>query len=97
MACFLVMATRRAAVRNSLLSWLNPKLASDPLPLLLAGGDAAPSVGDLPDSFPPFGAVPLSKDEGFIVGCGAVAAGSVSEGEPAAEPSAAEEVFTEAG
>ena len=27
MACFLVVATRRAAVRNSLRSWLNPELA----------------------------------------------------------------------
>ena len=29
------VATRRAAVRNSLRSWLNPELAADPLPLLL--------------------------------------------------------------
>jgi hypothetical protein len=34
MACFLVVATRRAAVRNSLRSWLNPDLPGDPLPLL---------------------------------------------------------------
>ena len=34
MACFLVVATRRAAVRNSLRSWLKPEL---PLPLLGVG------------------------------------------------------------
>src|SRR5208283_5666860 len=42
-ACFLVVATRRAAVRNSLRSWLNPEAVADPLPLLLAGGEAAAS------------------------------------------------------
>jgi hypothetical protein len=42
-ACFLVVATRRAAVRNSLRSWLNPELATAPLALLLAGGEAAAS------------------------------------------------------
>jgi len=34
MACFLVVATRRATVRNSLPSWLNLEAAADPLPLL---------------------------------------------------------------
>jgi hypothetical protein len=52
MACFLVVATSRAAVRNSLRSWLNPEHPADPLPLLLAEGEAAPSVGGLPDPFP---------------------------------------------
>src|ERR1017187_2971016 len=53
MACFLVVATRRAAVRNSLRSWLNPVLAADPLPLLDAGGEADRSALGLPDPFPP--------------------------------------------
>ena len=30
MACSLVVATRRAAVRNSFRSWLNPELPADP-------------------------------------------------------------------
>ena len=97
MACFLVVATRRAAVRNSLRSWLNPELPDDPLPFLLAGGEARASVGGLADPFPPFRAELFSVGEGFIVDCGAVAAGIVSEGEPAAAPSAAEEPFTDAG
>jgi len=97
MACFLVVATRRAAVSKSLRSWLNPELAADPLPLLCAGGEAAPSVGGLPDPFPPVGAVLFSGGEGFILGCGAVATGIVSEGETAAAPSLAEEPFTDAG
>jgi hypothetical protein len=60
MACFLFVATRRAAVRNSLRSWLNPELTADPFPLLGAGGEAAPSVGGLPDPFPPSGTQLLS-------------------------------------
>ena len=40
MACFLVMATRRAVVRNSLRSRLNPDL---PLPLLGAGEEGGPN------------------------------------------------------
>jgi hypothetical protein len=40
MVCFLVLATRRATVRNSLRSWLNPGPAADPLPLLCAGDEA---------------------------------------------------------
>jgi hypothetical protein len=42
-AWFLVVATRRAVVRNSFRSWLKPELPRDPLPLLLAGGEAAAS------------------------------------------------------
>jgi hypothetical protein len=91
------MATRRAAVRNSLRSWLNPELAADPLPLLLAGGEAAASVGGLADPFPPARAVLFSGGEGLIVGCGAAAAGIASEGDPAAPLSAAEEPVTDAG
>jgi len=44
MACFLVVATRRAAVRNSLRSWLNPGSAADPLPLLGAGEEGVPQA-----------------------------------------------------
>src|SRR5271169_6483317 len=126
--CFLVVATRRAAVRNSLRSWLNSEPAADPLPLLLTGGGAAPSAvgladpflpvgallfaGDevlvigidraapsavgLADPFPPAGAVLFSGGEGFVVGCGAVVAGIVSAGEPAAAPSAATGPFPDA-
>src|SRR5208337_3986133 len=55
MACLLVVATRRATVRNSLRSWLNPEAVADPLPLSCAGGEAAPSAGGVADLFPPFG------------------------------------------
>ena len=41
MACFLVVATRHAAVRNLLPSWLNPEL---PLPLSGAGEEGIPQV-----------------------------------------------------
>jgi len=97
MACFLVVATRRAAVRNSLRSWLNAELATDPLPLLGAGGEAGRSALGLANPFPPARRVLFSAGEGFIVGCGAAAAGRVSEGEPAAAASAAEEPFTDSG
>lgn len=40
MGCFLLVATRRATVKNSLRSWLNPEPGADPLPLLPAGGGA---------------------------------------------------------
>ena len=55
MPCFLVVATRRAAVRNSLRSWLNPEPAADPLPLLLTRGGAASSAAGLADPFLPVG------------------------------------------
>jgi hypothetical protein len=56
-ACFLVVAKRRAAVRNSLRSWLNPEL---PLPLLDAGGEVARSALALADPFPPETLVPFA-------------------------------------
>ena len=59
--------------------------------------DSAASPSGLAGPFPPFGAVLLSKDEGFVVGCDAVAAGSESEGQPAAAPSTAEKPFADAG
>ncbi len=60
-ACFLVLATRRAAVRNSLRSWLKHELAGDPLPLLGAGGEAGRSVLGLADPFPPEALVPFPE------------------------------------
>jgi len=96
-ACFLAVATRRAAVRNSLRSWLNPELPAEPFPLLLAGGEAAASVGGIADLFPPFRVELLSGGKGFVVTCGVVTAGIVSGGEAAAAPSAAEERFADAG
>jgi hypothetical protein len=51
--------------------------AAEPLPLLFAAGKALPSAGGLPDPFPPFGVELASGDKGFVVGCGALAAGSV--------------------
>ena len=70
-ACFFVVATRRAAVRNSFRSWLNLELPADPLPLLLARGEAAASVGGLADPFPLARAELFSGGKGFIVDCGA--------------------------
>src|ERR1035441_724344 len=49
-ACFLVVATRRAAVRNSLRSWLKPEL---PFPLVGAEGEEDRSALGLGDPFPP--------------------------------------------
>ena len=63
MGCFLVVATRRAAVRKSLRSWFNPGLAADPLPLVGAGSEPDPLtgglVGGLADPFPPETLVPF--------------------------------------
>ena len=73
MACFLVVATRRAAVKNSLRIWLKPEPAADPLPLLCMGGEAAASAGRVADPFPPFGAALFAGNEGFAIGCDAVA------------------------
>jgi hypothetical protein len=56
-----------------------------------------PSIGGLTHPFPPFGAELLSGGKGFGVGCGAVAARGVSEGEPAAAPSVVTEPFADAG
>src|ERR1035441_2121240 len=84
-ACLLVVASRRAIVRNSLRSWLNREL---PLPLLGVGEDEACSLAD---PFPPETPVPLAgggvspgefegavveavSAEAFSVGCGARAA-----------------------
>ena len=71
MACFLVVATRRAAVRKSLRSWLNPELAAEPFPLLCVGGEATASASGLPDPFPSAGAVLFSGRECSVVCCDA--------------------------
>jgi hypothetical protein len=65
--------------------------------LVIGFDDAAPSAVGLPDPFPPFRAELLSGGKGFVVTCDTVAAGIVSEGEPAAAPSAATEPFEDAG
>ena len=63
MACFLVVATRRAAVRNSLRSWLNPEL---PLPLLGAGEEGVPQACGLATPFPPEVLVPFPGAESHL-------------------------------
>jgi len=73
MACFLVVATRRATARNSLRSWLNSEPVADPLPLMCAGGEAAPLAGGVVDLFPPFGVALFAGNEGFAISFGAVA------------------------
>ena len=96
-ACFLVVATRRAAVRNSLRSWLNPELAAEPLPLLGAGDEGVPQALGLATAFPPETLVPFPG--------GGVSPGEfdgaqpafVSVGEADSVGSVAEEPFTEAG
>jgi hypothetical protein len=52
MACFLVVPMRRAAVRNSFRSWLNPGHATDPLPWLVAGEEGVPQARGLANPFP---------------------------------------------
>jgi hypothetical protein len=96
-ACLLVVATRRAAVRNSLRSWLNPELAADPLPLLGAGGEAGRSALGLADPFPPeslgpfpWGGVSLGEFDGALSGIASV-------GEAASLGSVAEEPFSDGG
>ena len=64
MGCFLVVATRRA-VRNSLRSWLNPKPAAEPLPLLGAGEGGVPLACDLANPFPPETLVPFPTRAGL--------------------------------
>jgi hypothetical protein len=55
-ACFFLVATRRAVARNSVRSWLNPEL---PLPLLGAGSEPDPLTGSLAGPFPPTRALPF--------------------------------------
>jgi hypothetical protein len=77
----LVVATRRAAVRNSLRSWLKPKLAADPLPLLGADEQGVPQACGLAipippetlEPFPPGGGVSLGEFDGPLPGVVSVA------------------------
>ena len=97
MACFLVVATRRAAVRNSFRSWLNPELPADPLPLLGAGDEAGRSALGLAD---PFAAETLEPFAGGGVSLGEFGEalpGVVSAGEAASVDSTAEGPFSGVG
>ena len=94
MACFLVVATRRAAVRNSLRSWLKPEL---PLPLLGVGVEVVSPARGLADPFPPetleplpAGGVSPGELDGALPGVGSV-------GEAASVDSVGEEPFGDDG
>ena len=96
-ACFLVVATRRAAVRDSLRGWLNPELAADPLPLLGTGEEGVSQARGLANPFPPEtlvpfpeGGVPTGEFKGALLGV-------VFAGEAASVASGAEELLTDAG
>jgi hypothetical protein len=65
MACFSVVATRRAAPRNSLRSWSNPGLPTEPLPLLGAGEEGVPQACGLANPFPPENLVPFPTRAGL--------------------------------
>jgi hypothetical protein len=94
MACFFVVATRRAVVRNSLRSWLKPEL---PFPLVGAEGEEDRSALGLGDPFPPEtldpfpgGGVSPGKFDGAL-------SGAVCVGEAASVGSVAEEPFSDGG
>ena len=97
MACFLVVATRHAAVRKLSRSWLNPDPAAEPLPLLGARVEAGwPTLG-LVDPFPPEtlepfpgGRVSLGEFDGAFPGV-------VSVGEAASVDSVADDPLTDGG
>ena len=91
-AWLFLIATRRAVVRNSLRSRLKPERPCDPLPLLPAGGEAAPLAGDFADPFPPFGAVLLLGGEGSAAGFDELAGGGLGSAD-----SLLEEPFADAG
>ena len=61
-ACFLAVATRRAAVRNSLRSWLNLELPADPLPLLGTDEEGVSQACGLASPFPPETLEPFPGD-----------------------------------
>ena len=97
MACFLVVAMRRAAVRNSLRSLLNPELEAEPLPLLGAGEEGVTLARSLANTFPPetleaspAGGVSTGDFDGALPGV-------VSVGEAASVDSVAEEPFSDGG
>ena len=96
-ACFLVVATRHAAVRNSLRSWLNPDVAPDPLPLLGAGGEAGRSAHGLADPFPPETLVLFAGGGVSRGGFNGALPGFVFVGEAASVGSVGEEPFGDEG
>ena len=96
-ACFLVVATRRAAVRKSFRSWLNPGTAGDPFPLLGAGLERVSVALGLAEPFPPetleplpAGGVSPGEFDGALPGVGSV-------GEAASVDSVGEEPFGDDG
>ena len=95
MACFLVVATRRAAVRKSLRSWLNPGLAADPLPLLGAGEEGVAQARGLANPFPPETLEPFAR--GGPGEFTRALARVVSVGESGSGDSVAEEPFSDGG
>jgi hypothetical protein len=97
MACFLVVATRRAAVRNSLRSRLNPELSADPLPLLGAGDEGGPLACGLANPFPPETLVPFPGGGVSPGEFDGTLPGVVSVGKTASVDSVVEEPFTDAG
>ena len=97
MACFLAVATRRAAVRNSLRSWLNPELEADPLPLLGAGVDGIPLARGLANPFPPETLVPFAGGGVSRGEFDGALPGVVSVGEAASVGSVAEGPFSDVG
>ena len=97
MACFLVVAMRRAAVRNSLRSLLNPELEAEPLPLLGAGEEGVPQAPGLANPFPPETLVPFPGGRVSTGEFGGALPGVVSVGEAASVDSVAEEPFSDAG
>ena len=72
--CFLDVATRRATVKNSLRSWLNPEAAADPLLFLCTGGEGGLPAGGLAEMSTPAAAVPFPDEEDCAAGFGPFAA-----------------------
>jgi hypothetical protein len=93
-ACFLVVATRRAAVRNSLRSLLNPELAADPLPLLGAGEGGVPQTCGLANPFPPQALEPFPGGDVSRGEFDGAVPGVASAGETGSVDSAGEEPFS---
>jgi len=97
MACFLVVATRHAAVRNSLRSWLKPELPADPLPFLAADEEGISQVCGLANPFPPETLVPFSGGEVSLGEFDGALPGVVSAEEAGSAGSVAEEPFSDNG
>ena len=82
MACFLVVATLRAAVRNSLRSWLKV----EPLPLLGVEGREFRLGSDFPFPFPPADEVPFPGGRVLLVEFEVTLAGIASVASVVEEP-----------